>query len=144
MSENISIDEVCCLLEALDEWEEVALHLGFSDQTIQEIRGLSGGNSLRRKVMVSKWVQRERVRRLNKEEWSLKERRQDHRFLPLYHTLYDTLNCGGGSRNRSSRIYIMKMVTIGNEEGQTEPERKVYTSKMYKEIQPATAWAHTF
>ena len=61
MSENISTDEVCRLLEALDidEWEEVALHLGLSDKTIQEIRGLSGGNSLRRKAMVTKWVQRE-------------------------------------------------------------------------------------
>ena len=59
MSENVSIGEVCRLLEALDEWEEVALHLGLSDKTIQEIRGLSGGNSLRREVMVSRWVQRE-------------------------------------------------------------------------------------
>jgi hypothetical protein len=61
MSENISIDEVCRLLEALDEWEEVALHLGLSDQTIQEIRGLSGGNSFRRKVMVSKWIECEEL-----------------------------------------------------------------------------------
>jgi hypothetical protein len=61
MSENVSIDEVCRLLEALDEWEEVALHLGLSDQTIQEIRGLSGGNSLRREVMVLKWVQCEKL-----------------------------------------------------------------------------------
>jgi dsDNA-specific endonuclease/ATPase MutS2 len=61
MSENVSIDEVYRLLEALDEWEEVALHLGLSDQTIQEIRGLSGGNSLRREAMVSKWVQREEL-----------------------------------------------------------------------------------
>ena len=59
MSENVSIDEVCRLLETLDEWEEVALHLGLSDKTIQEIRGLSGGKSLRRKAMVTKWVQRE-------------------------------------------------------------------------------------
>ena len=59
MSENVSIDEVCRLLETLDEWEEVALHLGLSDQTIQEIRGLSGGNSLRREVMVLRWVQHE-------------------------------------------------------------------------------------
>ena len=58
MSENVSIGEVCRLLEALDEWEEVALHLGLSDKTIQEIRGLCGGNSLRREVMVLKWVQR--------------------------------------------------------------------------------------
>ena len=63
MSENISIGDVCRLLEALDEWEEVALHLGLSDQTIQEIRELSGGNSLRRKVMVSKWVQRKELER---------------------------------------------------------------------------------
>ena len=61
MSENISTDEVCRLLEALDidEWEEVALHLGLSDKTVQEIRGLCGGNSLRRKAMVNKWIQRE-------------------------------------------------------------------------------------
>ena len=61
MSENISTDEVCRLLEALDidEWEEVALHLGLSDKTIREIRELSGGNSLRREAMVTKWVQRE-------------------------------------------------------------------------------------
>ena len=59
MSENVSIGEVCRLLERLDKWEEVALHLGLSDKTIQEIRGLSGGNSLRREVMVSRWVQRE-------------------------------------------------------------------------------------
>ena len=59
MSENVSIGEVCRLLETLDEWEEVALHLGLSDKTIREIRGLSGGNSLRREVMVSRWVQRE-------------------------------------------------------------------------------------
>ena len=59
MSEIVSIGEVCRLLEALDEWEEVALHLGLADKTIQEIRGLSGGNSLRREVMVLKWVQRE-------------------------------------------------------------------------------------
>ena len=59
MSENVSIDEVCRLLETLDEWEEVALHLGLSDQTIQEIRGLSGGNSLHREVMVLRWIQRE-------------------------------------------------------------------------------------
>ena len=57
MSENVSTDEVCRLLETLDEWEEVALHLGLSDKTIQEIRGLSGGNSLRREVMVLRWVQ---------------------------------------------------------------------------------------
>ena len=56
MSEIVSIVEVCRLLETLDEWEEVALHLGLS---VQEIRGLSGGNSLRREVMVSRWVQRE-------------------------------------------------------------------------------------
>ena len=37
----------------------MALHLGLSDKTIQEIRGLSGGNSLRREVMVLRWVQRE-------------------------------------------------------------------------------------
>ena len=55
--ENISIDEVCRLLEMLDEWEEVALHLGLSDQAIQEIRRLSGGNSVRTRAMVSKWVQ---------------------------------------------------------------------------------------
>jgi hypothetical protein len=61
MSENVSIGEVCRLLEALDEWEEVALHLGLSEQTIKEIRGLSGGNSLRREAMVSKWVQREEL-----------------------------------------------------------------------------------
>ena len=59
MSEIVSIDEVCRLLETLDEWEEVALYLGLSDKTIQEIRGLSGGKSLRRKAMVTKWVQRE-------------------------------------------------------------------------------------
>ena len=59
MSENVSIGEICRLLETLDEWEEVALHLGLADKTIQEIRGLSGGNSLRREVMVSRWVQRE-------------------------------------------------------------------------------------
>ena len=61
MSENVSIGEVCRLLEALDEWEEVAIHLGLSDKTIQEIRRLSGGNSLRRKAMVSKWVQCEEL-----------------------------------------------------------------------------------
>ena len=61
MSENVSIDEVCRLLETLDEWEEVALQLGLSDQTIQEIRGLSGGNSVRRKAMVSKWIQCEEL-----------------------------------------------------------------------------------
>ena len=54
MSEN---DEVCRLLETLDEWEEVALHLGLSDKTIQEIRRLSNGNNLRKEVMVSRWVQ---------------------------------------------------------------------------------------
>ena len=59
MSEIVSIGEVCRLLETLNEWEEMALHLGLSDKTIQEIRGLSGGNSLRREVMVSRWVQRE-------------------------------------------------------------------------------------
>ena len=57
MSEIVSIVEVCRVLETLDEWEEVALLLGLSDKTIQEIRGLSGGNSLRREVMVSRWVQ---------------------------------------------------------------------------------------
>jgi hypothetical protein len=61
MSQLISIDEVCHLLEALDEWEEVALHLGLSDQTIKEIRGLSGGNRLRREAMVLKWIQREEL-----------------------------------------------------------------------------------
>ena len=59
MSENVSVGEVCRLLETLDEWEEVALHLGLSDKTIQEIRRLSGGNSLRREAMISKWVQRD-------------------------------------------------------------------------------------
>ena len=59
MSEIVSISEVCRLLEALDEWEEVALHLGLSDETVQEIRGLCGRNSLRREVMVLKWAQRE-------------------------------------------------------------------------------------
>ena len=61
MSENVSIDEVCRLLEALDEWEEVALHLGLSDETVQEIRGFSGGDSVRRKAMVSKWIQIEKL-----------------------------------------------------------------------------------
>ena len=61
MSENISVEDVCRLLEAIDEWEEVALQLGLSDQMIQEIRGLSGGNSVRRKAMVSKWVQCEEL-----------------------------------------------------------------------------------
>ena len=59
MSENVAIGEVCRLLETLDEWEEVALHLGLSDKIIQEIRGLSGGNSLRRGVMVLRWAQHE-------------------------------------------------------------------------------------
>ena len=36
MSENVSIDEVCRPLEALDEWEEVALHLGLSDETVTD------------------------------------------------------------------------------------------------------------
>lgn len=61
MSEIVSIDEVCRLLEALNEWKEVALHLGLSDQTIQEIRGLSGRNSLRREVIMLKWIQREEL-----------------------------------------------------------------------------------
>ena len=61
MSENISVEEVCRLLETLDEWEEVALQLGLSDQMIQEIRELSGGNSVRRKAMVSKWIQCEEL-----------------------------------------------------------------------------------
>ena len=61
MSENISVEQVCRLLETLDEWEEVALQLGLSDQMIQEIRGLSGGNSVRRKAMVSKWIQCEEL-----------------------------------------------------------------------------------
>ena len=67
MSEIISVGEVYRLLEALDEWEEVALHLGLSDKTIQEIRGLPGGNSLHREVMVLKWVQREGL----EPSWSL-------------------------------------------------------------------------
>ena len=61
MSENVSIEEVCRLLETLDGWEEVAIQLGLSDQTIQEIRGLSCGNSVRRKAMVSKWIQCEEL-----------------------------------------------------------------------------------
>ena len=56
MSENISVDEVCRLLETLDEWESVALHLGLSDEMIQAIRDHSGEISLRREAMVSKWV----------------------------------------------------------------------------------------
>ena len=56
---RIVITRGCPLLETLDEWEEVALHLGLSDKTIQEIRGLTGGNSLHREVMVSRWIQRE-------------------------------------------------------------------------------------
>ena len=56
MSENVSVDEVCRLLETLNEWEDVAFHLGLSDEMIQEIRRHSGGISLRREAMVSKWV----------------------------------------------------------------------------------------
>ena len=56
MSENVSVDEVCRLLETLDEWEDVALHLGLSDEMIQAIREHSGEVSLRRAAMVSKWV----------------------------------------------------------------------------------------
>ena len=39
----------------------MALHLGLSDKAIQDIRGLSGGNSVRTKAIVSKWVQSEKL-----------------------------------------------------------------------------------
>ena len=45
-------------VEALDEWEELAL---LSDKTIPDIRRLSGRHSLRRKAMVFRWAQRKEL-----------------------------------------------------------------------------------
>ena len=60
-SDIISVDEVCRLLETLNEWEEVGLHLGLSEKTIKEIRGVSGRISTQRIVMASKWLESEEL-----------------------------------------------------------------------------------
>ena len=60
-SDIISVDEVCRLLETLNEWEEVGLHLGLSEKTIKEIRGVSGGISAHRIFMASRWLQSEEL-----------------------------------------------------------------------------------
>ena len=69
-SDIISVDEVCRLLETLNEWEEVGLHLGLSEKTIKEIRGFSGGISAHRIFMASKWLQSEELER----SWSKLEK----------------------------------------------------------------------
>ena len=56
-SDRVSLDEVCRLLEKVKEWDHLGINLGLSENTIAEIRGISGGIDGHRILMLSKWFQ---------------------------------------------------------------------------------------
>ena len=56
-SDRVSFDDVYRLLEKVKEWDHLAVHLGLSENTIAEIRGMSGGIDAHRILMISKWLQ---------------------------------------------------------------------------------------
>ena len=57
MAERVSINEALPFLEGVVEWEELGLHLGLSDAVIKEIRSAVGDVSIKRMVMMSRWLQ---------------------------------------------------------------------------------------
>ena len=57
MADRVSIGEALQLLEGVVEWEELGLHLGLSDAVIKEVRCTVGDVSIKRMVMMSKWLQ---------------------------------------------------------------------------------------
>ena len=58
-SDRVSINEALPLLQVhgLIEWDELGLHLGLSDAAIKEISSMVGEVNLKRRVMISKWLQ---------------------------------------------------------------------------------------
>ena len=58
-SDRVPINKALPLLQlhGLIEWDELALHLGLSDAAIKEISSMVGEVSLKRRVMISKWLQ---------------------------------------------------------------------------------------
>jgi hypothetical protein len=57
MAERVSVNEAFPLLQGVIEWEELGLNLGLSDAVIREIRSMIGDVSIKRMVMMSKWIQ---------------------------------------------------------------------------------------
>ena len=57
MAERVSINEALPFLQGVVEWEELGLHLGLSDAVIKEIRSAVGDVSIKRMVMMSRWLQ---------------------------------------------------------------------------------------
>jgi hypothetical protein len=57
MAERVSVNEAFPLLQGVTEWEELGLNLGLSDAVIREIRSMIGDVSIKRMVMMSKWIQ---------------------------------------------------------------------------------------
>ena len=58
-SDRVSLKEVIPLLQrrGVTEWEDLGLLLGFSDAAIKEISSIVGEVDMKRRVMVSKWLQ---------------------------------------------------------------------------------------
>ena len=57
MAERVSVNEALPLLQGVVEWEELGLNLGLSDAVIKEIRSMIGDVTIKRIIMVSKWIQ---------------------------------------------------------------------------------------
>ena len=57
MAERVSVNEALPLLQGVVEWEELGLNLGLSDAVIKEIRIMVGDVTIKRMVMISKWIQ---------------------------------------------------------------------------------------
>ena len=57
MAERVSVNEALPLLQGVVEWEELGLNLGLSDAVIKEIRSMIGDVTIKRIVMISKWIQ---------------------------------------------------------------------------------------
>ena len=57
MAERVSVNEALPLLQGVVEWEELGLNLGLSDAVIKEIRIMVGDVTIKRIVMISKWIQ---------------------------------------------------------------------------------------
>ena len=57
MAEHVSVNEALPLLQGVVEWEELGLNLGLSDAVIKEMRSAIGDVTIKRIIMISKWIQ---------------------------------------------------------------------------------------